>query len=58
MSISNYETQRDNILQVIDFYNSKAKLKTLFERKAIRTDFQFKIGHSDRKRWDIKCRAM
>lgn len=37
------------------FYNFKAKLKILFEKRVLETIFQFRIPYCDKKRWEIKC---
>lgn len=39
-NISNWETQKDNNLKVIGFYNSKAELIALFKRYALETSIQ------------------
>lgn len=35
MGIGNRETQKDNHLKVMGFYNSKTELKALFQRYAL-----------------------
>lgn len=50
VGISNRETQWDNCLKVMGFYNLKAELYALFAKYVLDTSFQWRIGYSDKKR--------
>ncbi|XP_044500271.1 uncharacterized protein LOC123221497 [Mangifera indica] len=53
--ITNRATQRGNRLQIMGFYNSKAELRALFRTYALETGIQWKVGHSDNIRYELKC---
>lgn len=53
--ISNWDTHKNNNLKVIGFYNSKTELKVLFQTYMLEIGTQWKVCHSNRVQYGIKC---